>query len=100
MTRISLAMNAQPRQGSKHVPIRTCVVCRDKANKRTLIRVVRAEHGIQIDPSGKLNGRGAYLCDRATCWERAVTTDILGRALRTSLTAEDRQRLRQAMPQP
>ncbi len=84
----------------KHVPMRTCVVCRETANKRALIRVVRTENGVLIDPSGKLNGRGAYLCDRPNCWERAVKTDILSKALRTSITKEDRERLQQAQPQP
>lgn len=93
-------MSGERQQAVKHVPVRTCIVCREKANKRTLIRVVRTELGVQVDASGKLNGRGAYLCDRASCWERAVTTDILNKALRTSLTADDRQRLQQAIPQP
>jgi predicted RNA-binding protein YlxR (DUF448 family) len=82
----------------KHIPVRTCVVCREKDNKRTLTRVVRTEQGVQIDSSGKMNGRGAYLCDRESCWERAVATDVLSRALRTTLTAEDRERLKQAKP--
>ncbi len=83
---------------AKKVPIRTCVVCRDKAGKRALIRIVRTEHGVVVDPTGKLNGRGAYLCERASCWERAVTTNVLNKALRTMLTAEDRERLRQNQP--
>ena len=80
----------------KHVPVRMCVVCRDKAGKRTLTRVVRTEQGLQVDSSGKLNGRGAYLCDRETCWETAVKTDLLAKALRMPLTEEDRERLRRA----
>ncbi|HVU10759.1 MAG TPA: YlxR family protein [Phototrophicaceae bacterium] len=80
----------------KHIPVRMCVVCRDKAGKRTLTRVVRTEQGLQIDPSGKLNGRGAYLCDRVSCWDTAVKTDLLAKALRMSLTEEDRERLRRA----
>ena len=88
-------MNAERQQPIKHVPLRTCVVCHEKTNKRRLVRVVRTESGIQIDPTGKLNGRGAYLCDRENCWERAVTSDILSKALRTTLTTEDRDRLRQ-----
>jgi len=80
----------------KHVPVRTCVVCRDKAGKRDLMRVVRTEQGLQVDPSGKMNGRGAYLCDRESCWETAVKTDILAKALRMPLTEEDRERLRRA----
>ena len=79
----------------KHVPIRTCVVCREKAGKRTLVRVVRTDSGVQVDTSGKMNGRGAYLCEQESCWERAVTTDVLSKALRMPLTDDDRDRLRQ-----
>ena len=79
----------------KTFPVRTCVICREKADKRTLTRVVHTEGGVQVDPSGKLKGRGAYLCERESCWERAVTTDVLNKALRTVLTPEDRERLRQ-----
>ncbi len=88
----------QPR--ARHIPVRTCVVCREKAGKRALMRVVRTEQGVQVDSSGKLNGRGAYLCERENCWERAMTSDILNKALRTILTAEDREYLRQAKPKP
>jgi predicted RNA-binding protein YlxR (DUF448 family) len=86
---------SQPQGRAKHIPLRTCVICREKDSKRTLTRIVRTEHGVQVDPSGKLNGRGAYVCDKPSCWERAVTTDILNRALRTAMTAEDRERLQQ-----
>lgn len=80
----------------KHVPERMCVVCREKAGKRTLTRIVRGAAGLEVDPSGKLNGRGAYLCDREICWETAVKTDVLAKALRMPLTEEDRERLRRA----
>ncbi len=83
-------------QAAKQVPLRTCVVCRDKAGKRQLTRVVRTEQGLQIDPGGKMNGRGAYLCDRDSCWETAVKTDLLAKALRMPLTEADRERLRRA----
>ncbi len=91
-------MSGEQQRYAKHVPERMCVVCREKAAKRTLIRLVRSEHGVQVDPGGKMSGRGAYLCDQPSCWKRAVTTDILSRALRTQITAEDRERLRQAQP--
>jgi predicted RNA-binding protein YlxR (DUF448 family) len=89
-------MNSPTPARSKHVPVRMCVVCRDKVGKRTLTRVVRTEQGLQIDPGGKMNGRGAYLCDRESCWETAVKTDLLAKALRMPLTEEDRERLRRA----
>ena len=82
------------------VPQRTCVVCRDKTSKRALVRLVRTDQGVLVDATGKLNGRGAYLCARSECWDRALSSDVLNRALRVTLTAEDRERLRQAKPQP
>jgi uncharacterized protein len=94
----NIAMNATTVSPQKHVPIRTCVVCREKDAKRTLMRVVRTEDGVQVDATGKMNGRGAYVCERQACWERAVSSDVLAKALRTTLTDTDRTRLRQAMP--
>lgn len=80
----------------KHVPQRTCVVCREKTNKRTLTRFVRTDAGVFSDPKGKQAGRGAYVCDSEECRTRAVTTDVLARALKTALTDADRQRVRDA----
>lgn len=60
--------------------------------KRTLTRIVRRPDGVFIDPSGKMNGRGAYLHDHKACWERGLK-GALASALRVTLTAEDRQRL-------
>lgn len=82
----------------KHIPVRTCVVCRQKAGKRALTRIVRTTEGIFIDLTGRLNGRGAYLCDQAACWDRALHGDVLEKALKTRLTDDDRMRLQQAVP--
>ena len=80
----------------KHVPIRTCAICREKDSKRGLTRVVRQPDGtVVIDPSGRLNGRGAYICDRPGCWDRAASTDVLANALNVELSQEFRDELRQ-----
>lgn len=85
---------------SKHIPIRTCAVCKVKSDKRHLTRIVRTtDAGVQVDPTGKHKGRGAYLCDDERCWELAVKTNVLNKALRTTLTDEDRSRLAQSAPQ-
>jgi predicted RNA-binding protein YlxR (DUF448 family) len=92
-------MAAEPRsQRARHVPVRTCVVCRTTADKRALTRVVRTATGVVIDPSGKLDGRGAYLCANDDCWQRAVASSVLEKALRATLTEEDRHRLLAAKP--
>ncbi len=80
----------------KHVPQRTCVGCRDVLPKKRLIRLVKTPSGIQIDPSGKMSGRGAYLHERRSCWERGIK-GALAHALKTELTSEDRQILLEFM---
>lgn len=79
----------------KPAPIRTCVICRQQAGKRELMRIVRTEGGIAIDPTGKRPGRGAYLCENSTCWSRAASGEALAKALKTTLSPEDREVIRQ-----
>ena len=89
-------MSKKPVQRVKHVPQRTCVGCREVLPKRKMIRVVRTAEGMQVDPTGKLAGRGAYLHDRRACWERALK-GALAHALKTTLTVDDRTRLEEFM---
>ena len=78
----------------KHVPQRTCISCRQKGDKRGLIRIVRTpEHQVEIDPTGKRNGRGAYLCHQPQCWDRALSGMTLGKALNAELPDPTRQEL-------
>ena len=79
-------------QRVKHIPQRTCVGCRTVMPKRQLIRIVRSPDGVQVDSTGKLAGRGAYLHDRRSCWERGLK-GTLARALKTELADEERERL-------
>ena len=65
---------------------RTCVACREESPKRALIRVVRSPEGACVlDERGKLPGRGAYLCARRECIEKARKTKALERALKTEI---------------
>jgi uncharacterized protein len=62
------------------------VVCRTVRDKRDLLRVARTTSGeIRYDASGRLNGRGAYVCRDATCIDRGIARGILGRALESSI---------------
>lgn len=73
----------------KHKPQRTCIVCREVKDKHDLIRVVRTPDGrLMVDPSGKANGRGAYLCRQTSCWEKSLPKQRLVQALKVTLTAE------------
>jgi predicted RNA-binding protein YlxR (DUF448 family) len=78
----------------RHVPIRTCIACRQTGSKRTLVRVVRTPaSGVQIDTTGKMAGRGAYLCRNRACWGLALQAQRLGQALKTTLTSEELETL-------
>ena len=81
----------------KHGPVRTCIICRERADKRSLTRLVRRETGVVVDATGKMDGRGAYLCEKRTCWEQAANTNRLADALKMTFTEADRQRLIQAI---
>ena len=88
----STSASARPQGGGagrrpKHVPQRMCVACRERDAKRQLIRVVRTPEGsVEIDVTGKRNGRGAYLCNQPACWDRALKSGALARALNITLT--------------
>ena len=86
----------KPVQRVKHVPQRTCVGCREVLPKRKMVRIVRTAQGVQVDATGKLAGRGAYLHDRRECWERGMK-GALAHALKTTLSAEDRLQLEEFM---
>ncbi len=64
--------------------------------KRKMIRIVRTADGVQVDPTSKLAGRGAYMHDRRECWERGLK-GALANALKTTLTLDDRTRLEEFM---
>lgn len=84
----------------KHIPQRTCVVCRRKMDKRRLLRIVRtAENGTVADLTGKRNGRGAYLCDDLGCWDKALNSKVLDRELQVEITEAERKSLLSFRPQ-
>lgn len=82
---------AYPPQPHRHVPQRTCVACRVTDAKRALVRLVRTDAGrVEVDLSGKRNGRGAYLCRQPACWDLALKRRMLQRTLRIQeLHADD-----------
>ena len=73
---------------TKKIPMRMCVVTREKLPKAELIRVVRTENGIVIDPSGKVNGRGAYLKKDLEVFEKAKKSKVLNKMLETEVSDE------------
>ena len=79
----------------RHIPQRSCIVCRLKAAKDKLLRIVRLPDGsLNLDVSGRLSARGAYVCDSVKCWETAVERGAIERALKVRLEAGAIDKLR------
>ncbi len=79
---------------NKKIPMRMCTACREMKPKRELIRVVKTPEGeIKLDTTGKLNGRGAYICNSLECLEKAQKIGALSRAFSTTVSKEIYQEL-------
>ncbi|MBO5891461.1 MAG: YlxR family protein [Oscillospiraceae bacterium] len=82
----------------KKIPQRQCMGCRERKNKRDMIRVVRTTEGtVSLDFSGKLNGRGAYVCPDAACLQKARKTRSLERCLEVEIPEDVYNRLAREM---
>jgi len=80
---------------AKREPLRTCVACRQVKTKRELVRLVRTADGtIEVDETGKTNGRGAYICRKAACWEQALEGNRLEHTFRSAVKQDNRDRLK------
>ena len=85
----------------KKIPQRQCMGCGERKEKRAMIRVVRCTDGeIRLDFSGKLNGRGAYVCPDLACLAKARKSRSLERCLETPIPEEVYDRLEKEMEGP
>lgn len=75
--------------GAKKTPARMCTACREMKPKNEFVRIVKTPDGdIKLDLTGKLNGRGAYICKSAECLKKAQKIGALSRAFGTEIPAE------------
>ena len=82
----------------KKIPQRQCMGCRERKNKRDMLRVVRTPDGtVSLDFSGKLGGRGAYVCPDPECLKKARKTRALERCLEVVIPEEVYDRMEKEM---
>ena len=67
---------------------RTCMGCREKKEKNELIRIVKQNQDVKIDLTGKLDGRGAYICSNIKCLEKVIKTKRLEKVLNIKISEE------------
>jgi len=74
---------------AKKIPMRMCTGCREMKPKKELVRIVRTSEGeIRLDSTGKLNGRGAYICKNKECLNKARKANALARAFEMAVSDE------------
>lgn len=71
----------------RKIPQRKCIVCGENKDKNDLIRIVKnKEEGIILDPTGKKNGRGAYICKDEKCVNEAKKKRKLEKVFKTEIS--------------
>lgn len=74
---------------AKKVPLRKCLGCEQNKSKKELIRIVKIPEGeILIDLTGKVNGRGAYICNKRDCFKKAIKSNRISRSLEVGIPKE------------
>lgn len=82
----------------RKIPMRMCLCCREMMPKKELCRVVLNKDGeINVDPTGKAPGRGAYLCRRPECGEKLFKTRALDRGFGRAVPQEIYERLQKEL---
>lgn len=83
---------------AKKTPLRKCVGCGEMIAKKEMLRVIRTKEGnIKLDPTGKENGRGAYLHFDKECFEKAVKSKGLERSFKMSIDPVIYEKLKKEM---
>lgn len=74
---------------ARKIPMRKCIGCMESFPKKELCRIVKTkENEIFFDATGKLNGRGTYICKNIECFEKAIKTKRLSKSLEAEIPAE------------
>ena len=79
----------------KKKPARRCIACSQQKEKQELLRVVRTPEGnIEIDLTGKKNGRGAYICKSEDCLKKVIKSKKLERTFEKEISQDFYEMLR------
>lgn len=79
---------------AKKIPLRQCLGCNEMIPKKELIRIVKDnENNFAIDLTGKMNGRGAYICHKAECLKKAMKSKSLERSFKMQIPKEVYEKL-------
>ena len=73
----------------KKIPMRTCIACKECKPKKELIRIVKTDEGFKFDKTGKLNGRGTYICNDSKCRELLFKNKLLNKTFKCNVSSDE-----------
>ncbi|MDD4369721.1 MAG: YlxR family protein [Anaerostipes sp.] len=83
---------------SQKTPKRQCIGCHESKDKKELVRIVKEKNGnISFDPTGKKNGRGAYICNSPECLDKSMKSKGLNRAFKMEIPEEVYEQVKKEM---
>ena len=74
--------------GTNKVPYRMCIACKESKPKKELIRIVKNDNSFMIDKTGKLNGRGSYICNNSACINKLIKQKALNKIFKCNVSQE------------
>ena len=76
--------------------LRMCIACRNMQDKKNLLRIVKDKEGnVFVDNTGKKNGRGAYICKKEECLNKAIKQKSLNKAFKTDIDVTIYEKIRE-----
>lgn len=83
---------------TKKIPKRQCIGCGESKDKKSMLRIVKTDDGrFILDGTGKMNGRGAYICRNTECFEKAMKSKGLERSFKMPIPGEVYEQLKKEM---
>lgn len=72
-----------------------CIACKESKVKKELIRIVKVDEDFTLDFTGKLNGRGAYICNNDECVQKCIKGKILSKAFKQNISNETYEKIKE-----
>ena len=80
---------------NKKVPMRTCIACRTCKPKSELLRIVKYNDNFDLDYTGKLNGRGTYICHSQECFDKLIKSKLLNKCFKQNISSDVYDKLKE-----
>lgn len=84
-----MTKNKGDKMKKRKIPFRKCIGCGENKPKKDLVRIVKnKDNEVKVDLTGKMNGRGSYICNDVNCFDLARKNNRIAKSLETNISQE------------